>query len=524
MKDDDIKEDIKPYNEKGYAKNLIIVKENSVEIYTLEGEEFHHYHTFEIYAKIWNCMKIPICTIEGREQDLLFIVTDRWEWVLLLFGMNNVISTSNISIAEKDYTKINTDFPPCFYFSGESHKIIGVSLFKDIIHIIPIKYHNAEFALSEPVVMIIGESLVGDIIWLNSYKTRDKLRLVTIEHWFLPINNEYQINVYELDDNNTIKKMNKETPFNRNITKKFTWISTFRSDKFIYKLASLPFGGFLAWSDTKIMYFDHKDCSTSISSQGFLRGESSIIDIALMDNNDYKDIDFKLRLEDESQILFRFVVLTANGTLYLVLFDMKLNSLKDFHQMKISVQGNLEGIKCLTYLSSGKFICGTSAGYAVIQLQEEDTGNEDSRLIKVLGRKEEWGPVTNLEIVDRNEYDPKELIATSQTWPGLTYISVYRRGINLEVFLTEEVPRIQYSNSFMLSGTKYLVLNIARRLNIFKIIDKGTNEEYGEIPEDNAQELNLMLTEILNEDSDLIYNCILKGNDLNQVNNFNLSI
>ena len=55
-----VKEEIKPYNDKGYTKNLVIVKESSIEVYLLDGNNFDPCHTFEIYTKIWSCMKIPI--------------------------------------------------------------------------------------------------------------------------------------------------------------------------------------------------------------------------------------------------------------------------------------------------------------------------------------------------------------------------------------------------------------------------------------------------------------------------------
>lgn len=66
MKTDDrnyqqeLKTEIRPYNEKGYTQNLVIVKNNSVEVYIIDGEDYYAYHTFDIYARIWNCLKIPI--------------------------------------------------------------------------------------------------------------------------------------------------------------------------------------------------------------------------------------------------------------------------------------------------------------------------------------------------------------------------------------------------------------------------------------------------------------------------------
>lgn len=72
-----VKDEIKPYNEKGFEKNLVVVKSFSIEVYRLEGNEMQPVHTFELYAKIWNCIKVSICTIEDREQDLLFVVTDK---------------------------------------------------------------------------------------------------------------------------------------------------------------------------------------------------------------------------------------------------------------------------------------------------------------------------------------------------------------------------------------------------------------------------------------------------------------
>jgi hypothetical protein len=49
-----VKTEIKPYNEKGYEKNLVIVKPFSIEVYSLDGTDFKPKHTFEVFAKIWN--------------------------------------------------------------------------------------------------------------------------------------------------------------------------------------------------------------------------------------------------------------------------------------------------------------------------------------------------------------------------------------------------------------------------------------------------------------------------------------
>lgn len=46
--------EIRDYNEKGYERNLVIVKPFSVEVYHLDGTDFKPVQTFEVYAKIWN--------------------------------------------------------------------------------------------------------------------------------------------------------------------------------------------------------------------------------------------------------------------------------------------------------------------------------------------------------------------------------------------------------------------------------------------------------------------------------------
>ena len=71
-----IKSEIKSYNEKGYERNLIVVKPFSIEIYRLDGTDYEPVQSYDVYSKIWNWIKVSICTVEGREQDLLFIVTD----------------------------------------------------------------------------------------------------------------------------------------------------------------------------------------------------------------------------------------------------------------------------------------------------------------------------------------------------------------------------------------------------------------------------------------------------------------
>lgn len=107
-----VKTEIRPYNEKGYERNLVIVKPFAIEVYRIDGTDLQPAHTFEVYAKIWNCIKIPICTIEGREQDLLFIVTDKCECVLLYFGKSTVAATSKGLLEAADFPQVSALAPP----------------------------------------------------------------------------------------------------------------------------------------------------------------------------------------------------------------------------------------------------------------------------------------------------------------------------------------------------------------------------------------------------------------------------
>lgn len=507
-----VKTEIKPYNEKGYEKSLVIVKPFSIEVYSLDGTDFKPKHTFEVYAKIWNWIKVSICTIEGREQDLLFLVTDKWEWILIYFGKGTETFTSKAVLEAADYPQLNNVAPPCFYYPGESTKLIGALLHKNLLHLIPIKGQNAEYKLSDPVTVSIGDSDIEDLTALNSYLTRSKLLFASIEHNSNPVSFNYELKVYEIEDKNTIENSNFISPFNRDLTEKFKVLGTYYSEKAIHKVVSMPFGGFLAFTSAKIMYFSADDFSQPRSTQGLFKDVSKV-----------KWVEFIDSMPDRIQYnrkLFRMVIYTESGDLYLAVFDLDKLDESDIFVYDLSFQGKIEGGSSMSYLNEGHFIFGTSSGYFTGKLVENFTGDQSSPYLVHLRREEEWAAITNILLVDKNEYDPKELVVATQVKDNYSVINLYRRGIVFEVLLNQEVSRISYLNAFEINKQTYLIMNVARQLRIFKVRHTETNEEakYEQRDEADEQQMNISIDEIFSETTELVKSWILKENSHSQVN------
>ena len=179
-----IKSEIKSYNEKGFERNLIVVKPFSIEIYRIDGIDYQPVQSYDIYAKIWNWIKVSIWTVEGREQDMIFIVTDKCEWVLL-FSKKGEVLWSKGYLEAADYPKIDLLSPPLFYFPGETTKTIGALMHRNLLHLIPIVCQNAEYRLTDPVTVSIGETNIKDLTAIISDNTKSKLMIAWIEESYL---------------------------------------------------------------------------------------------------------------------------------------------------------------------------------------------------------------------------------------------------------------------------------------------------------------------------------------------------
>lgn len=117
----------------------------------------------------------------------------------------------------------------------------------------------------------------------------------------------------------------------------------------MHKIVSLPFGGFLTLTTSKIMYFEPNDYSRPYSTQGLFKDISKV-----------QAVEFIDQMTDRSQYnsdLFRIVVYTENGQLYLVVFDLKRLDMGDaFQFMNVSYQGLMHDALCMSYLNDGHFI------------------------------------------------------------------------------------------------------------------------------------------------------------------------
>lgn len=325
-----IKSEIKFYNEKGYERNLIVVKPFSIEIYRIDGTDYEPVQSYEIYAKIWNWIKVSIWTVEGREQDMLFIVTDKCECVLL-FSKKGTILWSKGYLEAMDYPKIELYNPPLFYFPGETTKTIGALLHRNLLHLIPIVCQNTEYKLTDPITVSIGESNIKDLTAIISDNTRSKLTLAWIEENNIlsyqsssNINNKssegnssvfYTINVYEIEDKNSIENSNKYSPFNRDMTDKFKLIGKYDSDNQLSRVISMPFGGFVSFTSSKIIYFASDNISKPFTTQGIIKDMSNVQCVEFIDTMPDKSTYFS--------DIFRMVFSTENGNIYLVIFNLK---------------------------------------------------------------------------------------------------------------------------------------------------------------------------------------------------------
>lgn len=228
-----------------------------------------------------------------------------------------------------------------------------------------------------------------------------------------------------------------------------------------------------------------------------------------------------------SKELFRMVIHTENGLNYLVVFDMgRLKAGASFQLINITYQGIWENIKCLAYINDGHFIGGTYSGYRQFKLVESNTSKQDSPFLVELQKMEECGPISSLELIDKNEYDPKELVAVTHIKDLKSQINIYRRGITLTELKKIEVPAIQYMKIFELNDNEYyLLMNTNRKSRMFKVVGNFELKiEEEKFDEDHDQEeftnkisermnlfkdLNMNFQEIKFPKNDIIFSAVL---------------
>lgn len=295
---------------------------------------------------------------------------------------------------------------------------------------------NAEYKLSDPFIIIIGEADIEDLTALNSDLTRSKLIFACIDHNANALTSNYEINVFEIDEKDSVSKANMISPFNRDMTDNFKLVGKYESDKAISRIISMPFGGFVTFTSNKILYFSSDDFSKPFTTQGLFKDASKVLLVEFIDT-----------MPDPASYdsgIFRTVIWTENGQLYLVVFNLK--SLKDgdcFQFMNVSFQGRVSDLKCLAYISEGYFYCGTSCGNFTARLLNKHTGDPDSPYLQILSKNEECSAISHIEVVDKNEYDPKELVVVSSVAENYSVINLYRRGITLDVLMKEEFSNSQ---------------------------------------------------------------------------------
>ena len=161
--------------------------------------------------------------------------------------------------------------------------------------------------------------------------------------------------------------------------------------------------------------------------------------------------------------------------------------------MNISYQGWQKDISCISYLGEGHFFCGTSAGHFKFRLWEGNTNDPNSPFMQTLLRNEEWSKIWHIEVVDKNEYDPKELVVVTNMSDSLSVINLYRRGITLEIYVKYDfgtsnktssrsnisslsASRISNMNSWTLGSNSYLILNSGRNSKILKVVHDKSDE------------------------------------------------
>jgi len=214
---------------------------------------------------------------------------------------------------------------------------------------IPIECQNAEYKLSDPVTVMIGDADIEDITALNINFANSKMTFAVIEHDVHAVTSEYELNVYELQNSETTKKSSVVCPFNRDLTEKFIKLGTYDSNKELHNLYPMPFGGYLAFTPSKVLYFANKDYSKPYATQGLFKDISKV--------KCFCPIDSMIDPENYRSNLFRGIFYTENGQLYLVIFDLeRLKSNESFQFMSITYQGTIESARCMSYLGDGHFI------------------------------------------------------------------------------------------------------------------------------------------------------------------------
>lgn len=433
------------------------------------------------------------------------------------------MSVSKGLLEAADYPQVNLEIPPCFYYAGENIKLLGALLHRNLLHLIPISLQNGEYKLTDPVTVSVGDSDIEDLTSLNASSTRSKVIFASIEHNALAVTSDYELSVYEIEDKDTIAKSNQISPFNRDLTEKFRSVGKYQSSKAMNKVVSMPFGGLLVFTSSKIIYFEHGDYNRPFATQGLFKDVSKVQCVEF--------IDSMTDIAQYTNDIFRIVVYTENGQLYLVVFDLKsLKSGESFKFMNVSYQGIMHDAVCMAYLNDGHFICGTRSGYFISKLVDKHTGDHSSPYIVNLARNEECAAISNIELVDKNEYDPKELVVSTQVKDNHSVINIYRRGITLDKLISHEISRISYMNMVEINTHSYLVMNIARHLKIMKVINNPENLEEDREEQDRNSDapnetndflyknVDLEFAEIFDDENELIYASVLETKDHFKVN------
>ena len=201
---------------------------------------------------------------------------------------------------------------------------------RNLLHLIPIVCQNAEYKLVDPATFSIGDSNILDLTAIISDNTRSKIMLAWIEQNNYSINtppnifnknNDGQpivnhiLNVYEIDDKNTIESSSKISPFNRDLTDNFKLIGKFDSDSPLNRVISMPFGGFVAFTPSKVIYFSSDNISKPFSTQGIIKDMSNVQWVEFISTMPDKSVYFNEQ--------FRMIFSTENGNIYFVLFNLK---------------------------------------------------------------------------------------------------------------------------------------------------------------------------------------------------------
>ena len=272
-----------------------------------------------------------------------------------------------------------------FYHAGDKDRVIGALIHRNLLHLIPVKTENNQYKLSDPVTVMIGESDIEDLTALNSGYTREKLSFVCIEHHPRSVTTEYCLNIYEIESKDTIAQSNELSPFDRDLTEKF---SKKQLDHVVSKVVSMPFGGFLAFSSTRVMYFADSESSSPASTQGFFKEISRVKSTSFIDtlHNPYT--------YESPTKMFRMVFITETGQFYLLMFKMQAILNGDmFDLMNLSFQGKLQDINVMVMLNSipdgFNFLGGTLSGYNIFEITKTHTTDEESPYLRLLHNHEE---------------------------------------------------------------------------------------------------------------------------------------